>query len=120
MTVDDLLQMWADWSNSDNQSNCFVAKHPLAKLIDGAIGGAPIYCSFSPSGLPRDDRKAAQVEMAVAKLGRVQKKVVRAEYLQEGEQDEKAQRLCMNHITYRTNLHKAKKNLSLTLKHLLK
>lgn len=119
MTVDDLLKMWADWSQSDNQSNCFIAKHPLAKLIDGAAGGTPIYCSFVPSGLPRDDRKAAQVEMAVAKLGRVQKKVVSAEYLEEGEQDEKAKKLRMEPSAYRNALHHARKNLSLTLNHLL-
>ena len=46
MTIDDLLKMWADWLRLPcTESSVSLGKHPLAKLIDGNVGGRPVYCS---------------------------------------------------------------------------
>lgn len=117
MTVDDLLNTWVEWSRYGGSVLRSPAKHPLSKLMDG-LAGVSVCCS-AVVGRSADDDAAAQVEMAVAKLPRKQKAVILAEYLKTGEREEKAEDLGMTCNAYYVALHRAKNNLSLTLKHLL-
>ncbi|AUX61991.1 sigma-70 region 4 domain-containing protein [Simonsiella muelleri] len=121
MTIDDLLKMWADWLRLPcTESSVSLGKHPLAKLIDGNVGGRPVYCSTILYGGAVDNSVAAKVEMAIAKLSSKYQEIVRVEYLRQAEQEIKAQYFGISVNNYRVRLHRAKMNLSLLLKDLLK
>lgn len=120
MTIDDLLKMWVNWLRLPCLEGVRVtAKHPLARLMDGSVGGRPIYCSMLPYDVAVDNSVACQVEKAIAKLNKGYCEVIKAEYLTVGEQEYKAESFGLSVNAYRIRLCRAKRILSLMLKDLL-
>ena len=122
MTIDDLLKMWANWLRLPCNERLILSggKHPLARLMDGNMGGRPIYFSTLPYNINVDDSMACKVEIAISKLNKRYRAVVQAEYLQRAKQEQKAEDMGITANAYRLRLHRAKQNLSLLLKDLLK
>ena len=122
MTIDDLLKMWANWSRLPCNERLILSggKHPLARLMDGNIRGRPIYFPTLPYNINVDAWMACKVEIAIGKLNKRYRAVVQAEYLQRAKQEQKAEDMGITANAYRLRLHRAKQNLSLLLKDLLK
>lgn len=122
MTIDDLLKIWANWSCLPCSERLILlgGKHPLARLMDGSVGGRPVYCSMLPYDVVVDNSVAYKIEMAIAKLNKRYRAIIQAEYLTVGEQEYKAQGFGLSVNAYRIRLCRAKQNLSLLLKDLLK
>lgn len=122
MTIDDLLKMWANWSRLPCKERLILSgsKHPLARLMDGDVSGRPIFCISLPYNIKVDDSIAYKVEIAIGKLNKRYRAVVQVEYLQRAKQEQKAEDMGITANAYRLRLHRAKQNLSLLLKDLLK
>lgn len=111
MTVEELLEGWAAWLCRPS-AICGSAKHPLARLMDGQSGGAPVYCSILPYGLGLDDDSVfARVDSAVAALPPRYKQAVCLKYRQRADDEHHAAALGISLNAFRIRLCRAKECL---------
>ncbi|WP_304335017.1 hypothetical protein [Conchiformibius steedae] len=109
MTIDQLLDGWVLWKRRANWSGS-QSKHPLARLMDGMVGGAPVYCAILPRQYD-DDAVFSRIDIAICKLKPKYKQAIIQEYCTVASQQHKADGLRISLSTYRVHLCRAKKTL---------
>lgn len=107
MTLDDLLQNWADWSAGGKSS------YPTTRL-NTLMGGGVVCGGFGASMLPYGmdvGGLASVVDRCICRLPRRRKEVIVLEYRKIGTQEAKARGIGVTLSSYRDALKMARKQL---------
>lgn len=116
MTLEKLLEFWADWRRGRRCKSYFAASR-LNLLMAGGVPTGRAYASALPYGIDPDSAGAA-VDVEVCRLPPMQQKVIFAEFCSEGSQEWKAANIRIGRKrgisanAYKSNLSQAKRRLA--------